>query len=48
MEYDRRRSGFHGPALLSPVAEVGLIVGDRLEPNRLLKNVGLFEEIYFF
>jgi hypothetical protein len=43
LEYDKRDKGNKGRALVSPIPELSLEIGDRLEPGPLLDDVAAFE-----
>ena len=46
--FDRRSQGSRGYALQRPIPELGLLAGDRLEPNENLWDIALFDEIHVF
>ena len=43
LRYDKRKNGARGRALVAHVPELGLVVGDRLEPSLALMNVADFD-----
>ena len=45
LHYDKSRAGSHGRALRAPMPSLGLLAGDRLEPQPGLWDVAAFERL---
>ena len=48
VQYDKRKDGARGLALIAPIPELSLLAGDRIEPSAALPDVGLFFELRSF
>ena len=48
VQYDKRKDGARGLALIAPIPELALRTGDRVEPSAALRDVSMFFELRSF